>query len=83
MPSSQVACLLPAVSVALRMQVPAVAERLRQELGQLQEDRPHRLLSYEQLLASYVWQAFQEAADLVALMPHSADPDIASAFRWA
>ncbi|GAB4820570.1 hypothetical protein N2152v2_007616 [Parachlorella kessleri] len=55
--------LLPAYNnIVERMQLPALAARLRQELAQLQADLPRTLLSYEQLLAHFLYLASQEAS---------------------
>ncbi|GAB4820574.1 hypothetical protein N2152v2_007620 [Parachlorella kessleri] len=77
----QKARLLPVYSsIVAKMRIPEVANILRQELDRLQANLPQRLLSYEELLASKICQAFHDAAALPAVRP-TADADIASTFR--
>ncbi|GAB4820575.1 hypothetical protein N2152v2_007621 [Parachlorella kessleri] len=65
--SADITRLLPVYnSVVEKMQRPAVAACLRQELEQLQADLPCSLLSYEQLLAVFVMLGIQDTGDLAA-----------------
>ena len=49
------------------MQRPAVTARLRQELDQLQEGLPRSLLTFNELLALFVYLASDEACNLIKL----------------
>ena len=76
--------LLPVYnSIVERMQRPAEAARLRQELEQLQAGLPRSLLSYEQMLARVLWMAGMEAGSLLSRGDTSMDADIRIAVRWA
>ncbi|GAB4820525.1 hypothetical protein N2152v2_007571 [Parachlorella kessleri] len=74
--------LLPVYnSMVEKLQRPAVAARLRQELEQLQADLPSRLLTYEQLLERFVMLAYQDCEDLAGSGDNSMEDDVESAKR--
>ncbi|GAB4820514.1 hypothetical protein N2152v2_007560 [Parachlorella kessleri] len=84
MGTSRITRLLPVNNrVVERMQRPAVAARLRQELEQLQADLPRSLLSYEQLLAYFVMLGFQHVRDLEISGDKSMADDVDMASRAA
>ena len=75
--------LLPVYnSVVEKMQRPAVAACLRQELEQLQAGLPSSLLSYDELLIAFVMFGFQDSGDLARSGEESMLDDVDSAIRW-
>ncbi|GAB4820523.1 hypothetical protein N2152v2_007569 [Parachlorella kessleri] len=74
--------LLPVFNrVIEKMQRPAVAARLRQELEQLQADLPSSLLSYEQLLTRFVLLGCKDCEDLAVSGDKSMPDEVDLAFR--
>ncbi|GAB4820571.1 hypothetical protein N2152v2_007617 [Parachlorella kessleri] len=72
--------VLPALnSLVEKMQHPALAARLRQELQQLQADLPSSLLSYDELLAYLVWLTGVQARDWAGSTDGDIQADIHSA----
>ena len=70
--------LLPVYnSIVEKMQRPAVAARLQQELVQLQEGLPHSLLTYSQMLALFIYLASEDATILEHLGHTEGHPSVA------
>ncbi|GAB4820573.1 hypothetical protein N2152v2_007619 [Parachlorella kessleri] len=62
--TERLSMLLACNNIVKVMQLPERAAQLRRELEQLQADLPHRLLSFEQLLAYFVWRAYNDTSIL-------------------